>query len=185
MENLNMSIGSVLKDRRIALNIKQEDIAEQLGLTVQTVSKWERDLTEPKASQVTQLSKILKLAEKDICSGEVKHLKMDPLEFVRRVGILMNEVPQTELLIGMHEYINDTDGFINMLARVSDYPYELLEMEYEHNKKENEKFHARMSLKLIEEHGHEPYGSVETMEKVKKHAMEVLGITEVSPDVRS
>ncbi|QXN23206.1 helix-turn-helix domain-containing protein [Shewanella putrefaciens] len=49
MDNLNMSIGSVLRDKRIALNIKQDDIAEQLGVTVQTVSKWERDVTEPKA----------------------------------------------------------------------------------------------------------------------------------------
>ncbi len=183
MEDLNMSIGSVLKDRRIALNIKQEDIAEQLGLTVQTVSKWERDLTEPKASQVTQLCKILKLAEEDVCSGEVKNLKMDPLEFVRRVGILMNEVPQTELLIGMHEYINDTDGFINMLARVSDYPYELLEMEHEHSKKANAEFHARLTLKAIESNSFD--ATPEEIERAKKYAMEVLGMTEIIPEVRS
>ncbi|MCL1112848.1 helix-turn-helix domain-containing protein [Shewanella basaltis] len=168
MENLNMSIGSVLKDRRIALNIKQEDIAEQLGLTVQTVSKWERDLTEPKASQVTQLSKILKLAEKDICSGEVKHLKMDPLEFVRRVGILMNEVPQTEMLIGMHEFINDTEGFINMLSKVSEYPYELFEIE----SKEASIFNAKLILEVT---GTEAVdGESEHNKKAREHALAVL-----------
>ena len=168
MENLNMSIGSVLKDRRIALNIKQEDIAEQLGLTVQTVSKWERDLTEPKASQVTQLSKILKLAEKDICSGEVKHLKMDPLEFVRRVGILMNEVPQTEMLIGMHEFINDTEGFINMLSKVSEYPYELFEIE----SKEASIFNAKLILEVTGTEAVE--GESEHNKKAREHALGVL-----------
>ncbi|MBF4327891.1 XRE family transcriptional regulator, partial [Vibrio anguillarum] len=44
-----MSIGEVLKERRIELNIKQEDLAERMDVTVQTVSKWERGLTEPKA----------------------------------------------------------------------------------------------------------------------------------------
>lgn len=130
MSNLNMSIGSTIKSRREVLNIKQDDLAEQVGVTVQTMSKWERDLTEPKASQVYKLSKALKITERDICKGEsTKKDGMDPLEFVRRVSILMQEVPQTELLVGMHDFIDDEEGFIKMLSKVSDYPYELFDSE--------------------------------------------------------
>lgn len=145
MDNVSMSIGNTLKNRRIALNIKQEDLAEQLGVTDQTVSKWERDLTEPKATQVCQLSEILKITEKEICRGTEINKKGDPFEFVRKVSILMQEVPQTELLVGMQEFIEDEDGFLKMLAKVSNHPFELFEIEA----KQQEKFMARITKKAI------------------------------------
>jgi transcriptional regulator with XRE-family HTH domain len=118
MENLNMSIGSVLKDRRIALNIKQEDIAEQLGLTVQTVSKWERDLTEPKASQVTQLSQLLKISEKEICSGEMANeTPIDPITFMKKVAsikVLIDDVTFTSIL---YDCIDEKPSFLNFLEK--------------------------------------------------------------------
>lgn len=125
-----MSIGSTIKERRIALNIKQDDLAEQVGVTVQTMSKWERDLTEPKASQVNRLSKALKISEREICKGEsIQKQVMEPLSFVRKVSALINEIPHTELLIGMQEFIDDEEGFINMLAEISNYPYDVFEDE--------------------------------------------------------
>lgn len=125
--NIEMTIGNTLKDRRISLNVKQDDIAEQMGVTVQTVSKWERDITEPKASQVHQLSKVLKLSEKEICQGKTLDAKNEPFDFVRKVSILMSEVPHTELLVGMQEFIDDENGFLEMLAGISDYPFDLFD----------------------------------------------------------
>lgn len=136
MDNVSMSIGNTLKNRRIALNIKQEDLAERLGVTDQTVSKWERDLTEPKASQVHKLSKILKITEKEICQGTTIGEKSDPFEFVRKVSILIQEVPQTELLVGMQKFIEDEEGFLKMLAKVSNHPFELFEIEDQQKKKQ-------------------------------------------------
>ncbi|ENM5893650.1 helix-turn-helix domain-containing protein [Vibrio mimicus] len=130
MDYLNMSIGETLKNRRIELGIKQETIAEEMGVTVQTIYKWEKDTTEPKASQVSKLSKILRLTEKEICQGKQEEFELDEMEFVRRVGILMNEVPHTEMLFGMHKYIIDKKGFLDMLASVSEYPYELFDEGY-------------------------------------------------------
>lgn len=127
MEYISMSIGNVLKERRISLSIKQEDIAEQMGVTVQTVSKWERGVTEPKASQVHQLSLILKVSEKEICRGELITERSDPFEFVRKAGALISEVPQTELLVGMQDFIEDEEGFIRMLASISNFPYEVFQ----------------------------------------------------------
>ncbi|CAK2196016.1 HTH-type transcriptional regulator, cell division transcriptional repressor [Vibrio crassostreae] len=127
MDYIYMSIGSVLKDRRIKLNIKQEDIAEQMKVTVQTVSKWERDITEPKANQVSKLSQILKISEKEICQGTIDKSDINGQEFIRRVGVLMKHVPHIEMLYGMHEYIPDQEGFLNMLAEASEFPYELFD----------------------------------------------------------
>jgi transcriptional regulator with XRE-family HTH domain len=39
-------------------------------VTVQTLIKWENDITEPKASQVSKLSKILNISESEICKGK-------------------------------------------------------------------------------------------------------------------
>jgi transcriptional regulator with XRE-family HTH domain len=159
----------VLKAARTKLNLKQSEVAELIGITTQTYLKWENGHSEPKASQVGKLAKVLNVSEREICQGQTQEMKLEPLEFVRRVGILMNEVPHTELLIGMHEYISDSEGFINMLARVSDYPYELLELE----NKEAEIFNAKMMLQVV---GVEPkQGETEDYKKARDHALNVLG----------
>ena len=55
--------------------------------------------------------------------------KSDPFEFVRKVSILMKEVPHTELLVGMQEYIDDEDGFLKMLAEISNHPFDLFKQD--------------------------------------------------------
>lgn len=165
MEFVNMNIGKVLKERRISLGVKQEDIAEQMNVTVQTIYKWEKGQTEPKASQVSQLADILKLTEKEICRGEMKSQKFEPFEFVRRVGVLMSEVPHTELLVGMQKYIDDEEGFIKMLAKVSEYPYELFE--------ESHKNHAQQMITWAQE-GAINFKSDEEKEKFLELQNEVI-----------
>lgn len=165
---VNKMLKDVLKEAREARKLKQTDVAEYVGVTPQTYMKWENGKNEPKASNIKLLAEILKVSEGEICKGEVKHFKMDPLEFVRRVGILMNEVPQTEMLIGMHEYINDTEGFISMLSKVSEYPYELFEIE----SKEAGIFNAKLILEVT---GAEPVeGESEHNKKAREHALSVL-----------
>ena len=111
-----MSIGSTIKERRIELNIKQDDLAAQVGVTVQTMSKWERDLTEPKASQVSRLSKSLKVSEKEICKGEsIDRVDINPFDFIRKVDTLKSNLPNTEFMIAMYDFIDDKEGFINEL----------------------------------------------------------------------
>lgn len=158
----------VLKAARTKLNLKQSEVADLIGITAQTYLKWENGHSEPKASQVGKLAKVLKVSEREICQGQTQEMKLEPLEFVRRVGILMNEVPHTELLIGMHEYIEDTEGFINMLAKVSEYPYELLELE----NRESDIFNAKLLLDVV---GVEPVeGETEHNKKARAHALAVL-----------
>jgi len=61
---------NVIREARLERNIKQEDVAAYVGVTVQTYSKWENGKTEPKASQVAKLADILKITEREICLGE-------------------------------------------------------------------------------------------------------------------
>ncbi|WP_416308572.1 helix-turn-helix transcriptional regulator [Neptunicella sp. SCSIO 80796] len=65
-----MALKDVIKDARLKQNLKQEDAAEAVGVTVQTYSKWENGKTEPKASQIVKIAKTLNISIKEICTGE-------------------------------------------------------------------------------------------------------------------
>ncbi|CAB1238934.1 TPA: helix-turn-helix domain-containing protein [Vibrio cholerae] len=47
-----------IKQCRIEKNLKQEDVAKALGITTQTLLKWEKGDYEPKVSQLKKLSEI-------------------------------------------------------------------------------------------------------------------------------
>lgn len=144
MEYVNMSIGEVLKERRIELGIKQEDLAEQMDVTVQTVSKWERGKTEPKASQVAKMAEILKLTEREICQGKKDPIgDMDPFEFMKTVGPLMHDVSETEVIMSIYEYLIDKEGFIEALSEQAEQPYSPAKV--------RERTHAEDMLKLYED----------------------------------
>lgn len=57
--DIKMALSDIIKSYRIKKNFKQEDVAEMVGVTVQTYSKWENGKTEPKASQLVKLAKAL------------------------------------------------------------------------------------------------------------------------------
>ena len=52
-----------LKARRKELKLTQKKIAEQLGISFQAYSAWERGIKEPSKEKVAQLEKILKVAK--------------------------------------------------------------------------------------------------------------------------
>ena len=50
-----------LKARRKELKLTQKEIAEQLGISFQAYSAWERGVKEPSEEKVAQLEEILKV----------------------------------------------------------------------------------------------------------------------------
>ena len=52
-----------LKARRKELKLTQKEIAEELGISFQAYSAWERGIKEPSQEKVTQLENILKVAK--------------------------------------------------------------------------------------------------------------------------
>ncbi len=115
-----MSIGIVLKQRRIELNIKQDDLAERLGVTVQSVSKWERGINEPKASRVSQLAKELKLTEKEICSGQAtSKSEIDVLDFISFIDKSMHSIPTTQFLVELYHHLDDKVEFIESIRSLA------------------------------------------------------------------
>ena len=51
-----MEIGKKLKDKRASLGLSQEDLAEKIGVTRQTIANWEKGKTYPDIGSVLKLS---------------------------------------------------------------------------------------------------------------------------------
>lgn len=54
-----MSLGKLIRESRKAKGISQGEVAEKLGVSVQAVSQWERDVTAPSAMKLIQLTEFL------------------------------------------------------------------------------------------------------------------------------
>lgn len=80
-----MMIGSVLKEAREALNLKQEDVANIIKVTKQTYLKWENNSTEPKASQIKELAEALNITADEICNGK-KNQNYDLEKFINKLA---------------------------------------------------------------------------------------------------
>ena len=76
-----MTFGEKLKKLRIENNLTQKDLADQLHVTFQTVSKWENDTNEPDFSTLKELSKILNCSIEYLFSdSDEQEKKEEPVE---------------------------------------------------------------------------------------------------------
>ncbi len=58
--------GDFLKLRREELNLEQTDLARELGVQQQTVSKWERARAVPKPERIRRLAEVLRVDVADL-----------------------------------------------------------------------------------------------------------------------
>ncbi len=102
----------VLREARTKLRLKQEEVAEKVKVSKQTYLKWENGTTEPKASQVEMLSKVLDVTPNEICKGQLNtRYAFD--EFIRRKA-MTNAHLEVELLM-LWELIPDHEAYIRAL----------------------------------------------------------------------
>jgi len=57
-----MSFGHTLALARKAAGVQQRDLANQIGVSVSTLSAWERDITAPDANALRSLADILRVS---------------------------------------------------------------------------------------------------------------------------
>ena len=56
-----MTLGEQIKQKREEKNLSQEELAEQIGVSRQAVSKWESDLSVPTGANRRLLNQVLPL----------------------------------------------------------------------------------------------------------------------------
>lgn len=90
-----MGLGNKIQNFRKKLNFSQEQLAEKLNVTRQTISKWELEETSPDIKQAKKLSEIFQvsldeLLETDINSTIVE--KVTKTEKLTEIGIKIVKV---------------------------------------------------------------------------------------------
>ena len=67
---MNQTLGKRIGALRREKGLKQDELAEKLGISPQAVSKWETDQTCPDISLLPQLAKLLDISVDELLSGK-------------------------------------------------------------------------------------------------------------------
>ena len=103
MEVVFLTIGSIIRDRRLELNMTQEDLANAVGATKATVSRWESgDIHKMKRSMIAALSRVLRL---------------DPMLFLQQEEVLLPDEVDV-----IHAYRAADDGTKAAIRKLLDLP---------------------------------------------------------------
>ncbi len=65
-----MEIGAIIKKRRVAMKLTQEELAEKLNVTPQAVSRWENEISLPDIALVPRIAEVLKMSCDDLLKGK-------------------------------------------------------------------------------------------------------------------
>lgn len=65
-----MEIGAIIKKRRVAMKLTQEELAEKLNVTPQAVSRWENEISLPDIALVPRIAELLKTSCDDLLKGK-------------------------------------------------------------------------------------------------------------------
>lgn len=75
---MNETIGSRISKYRKAKGMTQEELANQLGVSSQAVSKWENDASCPDISLLPQLCRLLGITSDELLTGKTSEVKLVP-----------------------------------------------------------------------------------------------------------
>ena len=84
----SMNLGNKIASLRKKNNLSQEELGELVGVTRQTISKWELEETTPDIRQAKELSKIFKVSLDELVDNDINN-------------ILVEKVSNTEKLAGL------------------------------------------------------------------------------------
>jgi transcriptional regulator with XRE-family HTH domain len=74
-----MTLGEKIRNYRTKLNLTQKDLADQLNVTSQAVSRWEQDIVEPSVDTLKRMSEIFKVSLDEILSNPFAPKVSEPL----------------------------------------------------------------------------------------------------------
>lgn len=105
---IEMSISKKIYELRKANNLSQEQLAERVNVSRQSISKWESGETIPEVERIIELSKVFNVStDYLLLSGEVEHLTNRTKQLEKQQEDLRMEVQkqQERILRSLYVYV--------------------------------------------------------------------------------
>ena len=87
-----MGLGKKLQSLRKELNISQEQLAEQLNVTRQTISKWELEETTPDIKQAKKLSEIFKVSLDELLETNIRDTVVEKVSNTEKMTGIVTKI---------------------------------------------------------------------------------------------
>ena len=85
-----MTLGEKIVSLRKKQKLSQEDLAEYLGVTRQTISNWELNETTPNISEAKELSKIFNISLDELVENDIKSILEDKISNTEKLaGVIL------------------------------------------------------------------------------------------------
>jgi len=86
-----MNLGDKILELRKKKGYSQEELAEKLSISRQTVSKWELNETSPDIKQAKKISKIFNISLDDLLDNDIKNILTEKISNTERLaGLIIN-----------------------------------------------------------------------------------------------
>ena len=99
-----MSIGQNIYNLRKNINLSQQELADRLGVTRQTISNWELEESSPDLKQAKELSKIFKVSLDELISNLVLEYNGGIARKITIVSKIENVIVTCDRIVSSSEY---------------------------------------------------------------------------------
>ncbi len=129
-----MNLGNHLMQARKKAGLSQEAVAEKLGVSRQTISKWETDETVPDIYQSKKLAKLYHLSldeliEFDVDLKEIEHIIKNTDEKKEAKVDWTNAWSKKYPVLATYQQVVNIDGYASVIRKM----LEQLKMDYGYN----------------------------------------------------
>ena len=87
-----MDLGKKILELRKKENLSQEQLAEKINVTRQTISKWELNETTPDIKQANELSRLFKISLDELTENDITTLVMQKVSNTEKLAGLVLKV---------------------------------------------------------------------------------------------
>lgn len=94
-----MELGNRIKKFRKKTNLSQEELADKVYTSRQTISNWENDKTYPDINSLKLLSNVFDVSLDNLIQGDIEKMKKEINETERKGFILLSKIYMFELII--------------------------------------------------------------------------------------
>ena len=107
-----MDLGKKILELRKKENLSQEQLAEKMNVTRQTISKWELNETTPDIKQAKELSKLFKISLDELTENDMTTLVMQKVSNTEKLAGLVLKVSKWLGLCFLITLVIDIISFI-------------------------------------------------------------------------